>query len=111
MELCRQHPAKMWLLGGDLMRPLLPQPEGETPRHSRQFQSLPKVYVQNSSLEIAWRRVLEGPVPTISGDRVAPFFTEGWEGFSIDYPDDFEVAERAIASGEAVLPPVPVPAG
>ena len=42
---------------------------------------------------------------------MAPFFTEGWEGFSIDYPDDFEVAERAIASGEAVLPPVPVPAG
>ena len=111
VELCRQHPAKMWLLGGDLMRPLLPQPEGETPLHSRQFQSLPKVYVQNSSLEIAWRRVLEGPVPTISGDRVAPFLTESWEGFSIDYPEDFEVAERAIASGEAVLPPVPVPAG
>jgi CMP-N,N'-diacetyllegionaminic acid synthase len=111
VEPCRQHPAKMWMLEGDLIRPLLPQPEGETPLHSRQFQSLPLVYVQNSSLEIAWRRVLEDPVPTISGHRVAPFFTEGWEGFSIDYPEDIEVAERAIARGEAALAPVPVPAG
>jgi len=111
VEPCRQHPAKMWVLEGDLIRPLLPQPGGETPLHSRQFQSLPKVYVQNSSLEIAWRRVLEDRVPTISGQRVAPFFTEGWEGFSIDYPEDFEVAERAIARGEAVLAPVPVAAG
>jgi CMP-N,N'-diacetyllegionaminic acid synthase len=111
VEPCRQHPAKMWMLEGDLIRPLLPQPEGETPLHSRQFQSLPLVYVQNSSLEIAWRRVLEDPVPTISGHRVAPFFTEGWEGFSIDYPEDIEVAERAIARGEAALAPVAVPAG
>jgi CMP-N,N'-diacetyllegionaminic acid synthase len=111
VEPCRQHPAKMWVPDSDLIRPLLPQPEGETPLHSRQFQSLPLVYVQNSSLEIAWRRVLEDPVPTISGHRVAPFFTEGWEGFSIDYPEDVEVAERAIARGEAALAPVPMPAG
>ena len=48
---------------------------------------MPKTYVQNSSLEIAWRRVLDGPLPTISGRRLAPFFTEGSEGFSIDYPE------------------------
>jgi CMP-N,N'-diacetyllegionaminic acid synthase len=106
VELCRQHPAKMWTLDGDLMRPLLPQPEDETPLHSRQYQALPKVYAQNSSLEIAWTRVLDPPLPTISGSRVAPFFTEGWEGFSIDYPDDVELAERAVARGEAVLPTI-----
>src|SRR5207248_1707065 len=104
VEPVRQHPAKMWLLDGDLMRPLLPQPEDGTPLHSRQYQSLPKVYAQNSSLEIAWTRVLDPPLPKISGDRVAPFFTEGWEGFSIDYPADVEAAERAVARGEATLP-------
>ena len=57
-------------------------------------QSLPQVWAQNSSLEIAWSRVLEGESPTISGERVAPFFTEGDEGFSIDYPDDFERAAQ-----------------
>lgn len=105
VELCRQHPGKMWVLDGDLMRPLLPQPDGETPLHSRQYQALPKVYAQNSSLEIAWARVLADPVPTISGQRVAPFFTEGWEGFSIDYPADVEAAKQLVANGE----PLPSP--
>jgi CMP-N,N'-diacetyllegionaminic acid synthase len=106
VEPARQHPAKMWLLVGDLLEPLLPQPEGETPLHSRQYQALPKVYAQNSSLELAWSHVLDDPVPTISGCRVAPFFTEGAEGFSIDYPDDIERAERLLARGDATLPPV-----
>jgi CMP-N,N'-diacetyllegionaminic acid synthase len=102
VERCRQHPGKMWVLDGELIRPLLPQPEG-TPYHSRQYQALPEVYVQNSSLEIAWTRVaLEGG--TIAGDRVAPFFTEGTEGFSIDYPEDVERAEQLLAAGEARLP-------
>ena len=106
VELARQHPGKMWVVDGDLMRPLLDQPAGETPLHSRQYQALPKVYVQNSSLELAWSHVVEGPVPTISGTRVAPFYTEGAEGFSIDYPDDVATAERMIERGEAILPAV-----
>jgi N-acylneuraminate cytidylyltransferase len=106
VEPVKQHPGKMWTPAGDLIEPLLPQPEGETPLHSRQFKSLPAVYAQNSSLEIAWSRVLEGPLPTISGYRVAPFFTEGTEGFSIDYPGDVERAEQMIARGDAVLPTV-----
>jgi N-acylneuraminate cytidylyltransferase len=96
VELAKQHPGKMWVLDGELVRPLLPQPAGETPLHSRQYQALPKIYVQNSSLEIAWSRVLDGPLPTISGERDAPLLAEGAEGFSIDYPDDFERAERLV---------------
>jgi N-acylneuraminate cytidylyltransferase len=99
----------MWTVAGDLLEPLLPQPSGETPLHSRQYQALPEVYVQNSSLELAWSHVLEPPLPTISGSRVAPFFTEGWEGFSIDYLHDVERAEQAVRLGEAALPAVPVP--
>ena len=106
VEPARQHPAKMWVLSGDLLEPLLPEPEGETPLHSRQYQALPKVYAQNSSLELAWSRVLDDAVPTISGSRVAPFFTEGWEGFSVDYPGDLELAGQAVARGEATLPAV-----
>jgi N-acylneuraminate cytidylyltransferase len=108
VELVRQHPGKMWVLDGKLMRPLLDQPEG-TPFHSRQYQALPRVYVQNSSLEIAWTRVLEDD-RSIAGRRVAPFFTEGPEGFTIDYPDDLERAERLVATGEAELPRIPVAA-
>lgn len=106
VELVKQHPAKMWTLGGETMAPLLPQPAGETPLHSRQYAALPEVYVQNSSLEIAWTRVLRDDPPTISGARVAPFLTEGLEGLTIDYPEDFERAEALVARGAAELPPI-----
>jgi CMP-N,N'-diacetyllegionaminic acid synthase len=102
----KQHPGKMWVVSGDLMDPLLPQPEGETPLHSRQYHALPPVWVQDSSLELAWTRVLREPLPTISGRRVAPYFSEGWEGFSIDYPEDVERAEWAVETG-AASPPSP----
>ena len=108
VELVRQHPGKMWVLEGELMRPFADQPEG-VPFHSMQYQALPQVYVQNSSLELAWSRVLDGE-PSIAGRRVAPFLTEGAEGMTIDYPDDFERAEQLVARGEALLPPVEVAA-
>jgi CMP-N,N'-diacetyllegionaminic acid synthase len=106
VERVRQHPGKMWMLDGDVMHPLLEQPAEGTPTYSTQTKVLPPVYVQNSSLEIAWSRVLVGARPEIAGERIAPFLTEGWEGFSIDYPGDVEVAERAISAGEAELPPI-----
>ena len=92
------------------MRPLLPQPADGTPTYSTQTKALPPVYVQNSSLEIAWTRAVDSERPEIAGERIAPFFTEGAEGFSIDYPDDLERAAALVAAGEATLP-VPVPAG
>jgi N-acylneuraminate cytidylyltransferase len=103
---CREHPGKMWLLEGEgPMQPLLDQPEGEVPLHSRQFAALPEVYVQDSSLEIArTRAALEQG--SISGRVILPLVSEGEEGFSIDYPDDWERAEALVASGEAVLPAV-----
>jgi CMP-N-acetylneuraminic acid synthetase len=71
-----------------------------------QTQTLPEVWTQDSSLEMAWRRVLEGRRPTISGERIAPFFTEEAEGFSIDYPEDFERAELMLERGQVDLPRV-----
>jgi len=97
VELVKQHPAKMWLVEGDIMRPLLDEGDGAAPRHSMQYAALPQVWVQNSSLEIAHRRLVDGARPSIAGERVAPFFTEGLEGFSIDYPEDLERAEHLAA--------------
>jgi N-acylneuraminate cytidylyltransferase len=102
VELCRQHPGKMWVVEGELMRPLLPQADGEVPTHSRQYQDLPEVYVQNSSLEIAWTRITEQN--EIAGERVVTFLTDPAEGFTIDYPDDWAAAERMVESGAATLP-------
>jgi N-acylneuraminate cytidylyltransferase len=109
VEPVRQHPGKMWVLDADgLMRPLLDQPVGGVPFHSSQYQALPRVHVQNSSLEIAWTRLVAER--EIAGRRVLAFLTERHEGLTIDYPDDVERAEAVAASGAAPLPPVDVPA-
>jgi CMP-N,N'-diacetyllegionaminic acid synthase len=105
---CREHPGKMWVLDDGLIRPLLPQPPG-VPYHSRQYQSLPEVYVQDSSVEVAWTRTVEDH-DSIAGERVAPFFAPGAEGFSIDYPEDWREAEAMVAAGLTALPTV-APAG
>lgn len=104
VERCRQHPAKMWRLDDELLRPVLEHSRQGSPAHSVPYQLLPEVWVQNSSLEMAWRHVLDGPRPTISGERIAAFFTEGAEGFSIDYPQDFDLAEWLIARRAVELP-------
>jgi CMP-N-acetylneuraminic acid synthetase len=106
VELCAQHPGKMWAVEGRRMRPLLEQPEPRTqPWHSTPYQALPRVYVQNASLEIAWTRiVLEKR--TIAGDVLVPFIAEGYEGFDINDPHDWMIAERLLADGVVSLPPV-----
>ena len=107
VRLCAEHPGKMWVIEGELMRPLLDQPPG-VPYHSRQYASLPKVYVQDSSLEFAWTSVITTH-DSIAGERVAPFRTEDLEGFSIDYPEDWQRAEELVAAGRATLPRVAAP--
>ena len=108
VEKCTQHPGKMWVIRGDRMLPLLPFGPAEQPWHSTPYQALPLVYVQNASLEIAWTRVVFER-RTIAGDVIVPFVTEGHEGFDINDPYDWMVAERLIADGAAQLPAVPQP--
>ena len=98
----REHPGKMWRIEGDAMVPLLPQRPGEVPTHSRQTASLPEVYVQDSSLEIAYTRIVAGG--EIAGATVVPFLTEGHEGLSIDYPDELDAARALAAEDPDLLP-------
>jgi len=108
IEKCAQHPGKMWVIRGERMFPLLPIGPAEQPWHSTPYQALPLVYVQNASLEIAWTRVVFER-RTIAGDVVVPFITEAHEGFDINDPYDWMVAERLIADGAARLPAVRQP--
>jgi CMP-N,N'-diacetyllegionaminic acid synthase len=105
VEKCAQHPGKMWIVRGERMMPLLPFGPPEQPWHSTPYQALPTVYVQNASLEIAWTRtVFERR--TIAGDVIVPFVTDGYEGFDINDPHDWMIAERLLADGAVQLPRV-----
>ncbi|MFQ5563984.1 MAG: acylneuraminate cytidylyltransferase family protein [Parvularculaceae bacterium] len=115
VELCAQHPGKMWIVRGRRMHPLLPMPptgsgaDGATPYHSTQYAALPRVHVQNASLEIAWTRVAtEGG--TIAGDAVAPFLTRDDEGVDLNRPADWRLLELMLADGTARLPEIDRPA-
>ena len=83
VEKCKQHPGKMWVVRGRRMFPLLPIGPKEQPWHSSQYPTLPEVYVQNASLEIAWSRVIFEN-RTIAGDSYVPFITEGDEGYDVN---------------------------
>lgn len=105
IEKCAQHPGKMWVVRGERMVPLMPFETNGVPWHSTPYQALPPVYVQNASLEIAWTRVaLEQR--SLAGTVLVPFITEGYEGFDINDPTDWMVAERLIADGTVTLPPI-----
>lgn len=108
VEKCKQHPGKMWVVRGRRMFPLLPLGPAGQPWHSSQYQSLPEVYVQNASLEIAHCRVVfEGR--TIAGEVVVPFFSQDYEGFDVNQPYDWQYAEMLVKEGLARLPDVPQP--
>jgi CMP-N,N'-diacetyllegionaminic acid synthase len=108
VELVKQHPGKMWVAEGRTMRPLLDQSHLDVAWHAGQYQALPKVYVQNSALEIAWTRVVS-QTQSREGRVVAPFFTEGFEGINVDDEEDWERVETLLAEGRATLPPLDRP--
>jgi CMP-N,N'-diacetyllegionaminic acid synthase len=105
VEKCLQHPGKMWVVRGNRMTPLLPLGPPDQPWHSSQYQSLPEVYVQNASLEIAWTRVVfEGR--SIAGNVLMPFLTRDYEGFDVNNLYDWDLAEHLVRNGQARLPSV-----
>jgi CMP-N,N'-diacetyllegionaminic acid synthase len=108
VELVKQHPGKMWVLEAKTMRPLLDQSQLDVAWHAGQYQALPEIYVQNSALEIAWTRVVS-QTGTREGRVVAPYLTQGYEGFNIDDEEDWDRARRLLDAGEAKLPDVILP--
>jgi len=103
IEKCKQHPGKMWVIRGRRMLPMLPFTNGSTPWHSSQYAALPEVYAQDASLEIAWSRV---PLETgsIAGEAIIPFVSQGLEGFDVNEPEDWILAEHYLKERSATLP-------
>ncbi len=104
VEKCHEHPGKMWVLRGNRMTPLLPF-SGDHAWHSTPYQALPEIYIQNASLEIAWSRVVLDD-HTIAGNVIMPFLTRDYEGFDLNHPYDWNLAEEFVKAGQARLPEI-----
>ncbi len=109
VELCDQHPAKMWIVRGRRMHPLMPMGWPRVPFHSTPYAALPPVHVQNASLEIAWTKTARDK-GSIAGETLVPFLTQGDEGVDVNRPRDWRLLEQAIEVGEASLPEIDRPA-
>ena len=112
----KEHPGKQWFLENGCLVPVLRNRHHPdltpwhhpdlTPWHSSPTQTLPPAFVQNASLEMAWTYVVKG-FGTISGTKIAPFYTHGYEGFDINEPDDWRRAEQLIEDGLVWFPTCP----
>lgn len=116
VERSRVHPYKMWTMTEGSSSPTLWMKPYAAERMrddrdndylwSQPTQTLPHVYAQNASLEIAWTSNLVDAPRSISGTRIVPFFTENHEGFDLNTEDDFILAEALVERGLATLPRV-----
>ena len=86
----------------------MPLTNGITPWHSCQYAALPEIYAQDASLEIA-RSSIVLEQNTIAGEAIIPFISQGLEGFDINKPEDWFLAEQYVAKNEVFLPPINLP--
>ncbi len=98
VEPVKQHPGKMWVERGNRLLPLLPWQTEQAPWHSSPTQSLPPVWMQNASLEIAWTKTVTESC-TIAGANVLPWEMPEGENLDLNTPEDWQRAEEIIARG------------
>jgi CMP-N,N'-diacetyllegionaminic acid synthase len=89
VELVKQRPEKMWELyaRGQLM---LPYRSGT--KHLQQSSSFDDLYIQNGCIEFRVK-------PSFNYDVYQPFLTKGCEGFDINTPEDWILAETLVEKG------------
>ena len=101
MQLCKEHPCKAWRTYDDdgfiFVRPQsLFDPDNLM--HEKQYQSLPETYTQNGSLELVKLKTLK-VFNNLTGVKVAPLVTKNYEGFDINTPEDWMLAEALVNKG------------
>lgn len=105
MQPAIQNPGKMWIVDSNQEAfPYLPQIKESTPTHDQPTQLLPKVWIQNASLEIVKMKALL-ETNSISGRRILSFELPGREGFDINTQDDWDVLESILIKEKDLLVP------
>lgn len=96
----RNHPLKSWRVDGYRMTPFSGAGRiGGFPPYDLATQVVGEVHCQNGCLHIARTDVLER-CGNVSGERIAPFHTIGYEGVDINTRDDLEYAEWLLQVGK-----------
>ena len=95
VEICKQHPYKMWVEKNNFINPLFKKKYLNQPSYNSQFKVLPRIFIQNASLEISNISVIK-KYKSITGKKILPFYTHKHEGFDINYPEDIIEAKKIL---------------
>jgi len=100
----KEHPYKMWQMGNSLDSRIKDNRiisfMGHKDSHNQPYQSLPRVFIQNASLEVAWTKTVYEQ-ESISGRVVMPFHSSEMESYDINTELDFKIAELLLKKGVA----------
>ena len=91
VQICSEHPYKMWKLGKTFIKPMKNIFFSNQPSYNCQKKIFPKVYIQNASLEISKTSVLK-KYKTITGKKIIPFFQDEFKSLDINTRSDLEYA-------------------
>ena len=97
-----EHPGKMWKQKNNFLKPLIKGKVNKQPYYNSQLITLPKVYVQNASLEISKVDVVK-KYKTITGKKILSFHSKNSEGFDINFPIDILLAKLLVKKKLAKL--------
>lgn len=95
IQLCNEHPGKMWVIKKKFIVPYINKTIKGQPSYNNQYKVLPEVYVQNACIEISKLDVVKKN-KSITGKKIMPFFTKKFEGIDINYLSDYNLAKKVI---------------
>lgn len=103
----KEHPSKVWRIKDSILEPLDYEVNllTGTHNHSSPLQALEKLYIQDASLEFQKVASLR-KFKSISGKQVIPFTMPGYEGFDINYVEDFEYLNYLVQGKKVSLPQI-----
>jgi len=96
VSLCTEHPYKMWRIAGNRLTHLIPADQKPDQAHTLSYQVLPKVYVNNASIDVTRPSVI-WEKGSITGREIIPLIMDDEiESHDINNPLDFELAQSMI---------------
>jgi CMP-N-acetylneuraminic acid synthetase len=101
-SVCRvaQHPHKTWRLDDGWLRPYIGGTDAIPEAYNMPRQRLPKAYIQNGSVDVAWRRTLVTK-NSMTGTRIAAIEMEPIDSVNVDTLLDLLLVELILTrSGE-----------
>jgi N-acylneuraminate cytidylyltransferase len=91
VRLCSEHPYKMWRIGANWLLPFVPFDQKPKDAHTFAYHLLPKVYIQNASIDVIKPATIWGK-NSVTGTKILPLVMSEAESIDINTPLDLELA-------------------